>query len=230
MERKKHKVEPRLEKKSPLRFIPLVFYCLILVCVVSMYGVFHSRHMYFKIEQESMYPTFNSNQSGLSDAVYVLKNAEYDVGDIVVAEKQEEYFVVKRVIALGGDKIGFKLGFDENQKQTYTLVRIVSGTSSYYEMQEIYQNNYYDNKSTYDSFVNLFSNDNFEVIDGIKFLCLSQNEVFCLGDNRDESQDCADYGPFTKKQIVGKVDIVVKEEKNALFSIIAYKLGIKKII
>lgn len=154
---------------------------------------------------ESMYPTLN-NISGKNDIVYIdtsYKNFSY--GDIVVVNKKSNKDIVKRIIAIGNDKINYKLN-------TETLI------------YEVYINNRKINET--------YTNGNFEkgqlgityLYDPLKYLrdnqpsrfdsdgnyILNENEVFVMGDNRQNSTDSRIAGAYDLSALEGKVKYVIK--------------------
>ena len=56
----------------------------------------------------------------------------------------------------------------------------------------------------------------------VYFLTLNEGEFFYLGDNREDSKDCAEYGPNTENNYVGRVDIIVHESENHFSQIFLY--------
>jgi len=77
------------------------------VCAVIIF--FNLTHEYHTVSGDSMYPTLNGTTE--TDGVFVSKIKGYGRGDILVVNKGEkdaygqDIFVVKRLIAIGGDKI-----------------------------------------------------------------------------------------------------------------------------
>ena len=83
-----------------------IFYFFILGIILV--GFFLSTHIYYNVKGTSMEPNILQETITYNgDACYVAKNIPYSYGDIIVAEKNNTQDVVKRIIAMGGDKIGY---------------------------------------------------------------------------------------------------------------------------
>jgi signal peptidase I len=174
--------------------------------------------------------------SGTSDGVYVNTTVKPMVGDIVVVHRPNEQvkFVIKRLMAVGGDKIAIKeVVLADGITKRYEVLRIPKGNTTPYVVVENYvreENKVVGMKSVYDNFQELMQTQpNKQVIDNTVFLVLQEDEIFYMGDNRGNSRDCSEYGPVKAENLVGRVDIIVEKEQNMLFHIIQYLLGFKTI-
>lgn len=168
----------------------------------------------------SMYPTLNAseNYNGLSHYDKVVLNyiKMYKKGDIIVAKKIGEHtekYVIKRLIALGGDRLEIK-------SDGSVYVNDV-------KLDEKYVTS--DRKvDTYNSFIN-YKNTN-PKIDGVKIfdenvLIIPKGYVYYLGDNRGASYDCSNYGPVKENNIVAKIDYIIKDGENEFLSILRQFFG-----
>lgn len=187
-------------------------------------------YSYFIVKNSSMIPTLNNNSNGLNDAVYVNRYASVEVGDIVVVKNHQSYSVIKRIIGFGGDKIGFVTKLNDDNEVVRKLVRIPNGLQTYYEFDEYYLENDKVNEYAFERFQSLIAkSNNVEIIDGIDFYVIGENEIFYLGDNRVSSFDCLNYGSVDEKLLVGKVELIVKEQKFFLIQYLLFLFGINKI-
>mgnify|MGYP004732802643 FL=1 len=142
----------------------------------------------------------------------------YHKGDIIVAKKiydDEEHFiyVIKRLIATGGDSIEIKENGDvyvNDQKLDESYVTSEYKTATYEAFIKLKEgtNPNFDEKNDFTSW--------FE--DGK--LVLKPGYVFYLGDNRGGSTDCSIYGPVKEDNIIAKVDFVIKDGENTFVSIL----------
>ena len=119
----------------------------------------------------SMAPTLDDGQS-----IYLqTKYFEPEYGDIVVAEPTDVGQVVKRIVALPGEKVEFKDG-----------KMLVEGVS----VEEFY---------TPDELANM------SIPEDETSFTLEDNEFYLIGDNIDGSDDSRTFGAVTKDQIKGQV-------------------------
>ncbi len=188
--------------------------------------VFVNTYTYYEVQNTSMRPLLND--SSTNDGVYLNNFAEVEVGDVIIAINPEERTktVIKRLMAVGGDKIA--ITFD-NATTTYVVKRIAKGHSSAYTVLEPYITGQ-GMPQVYNDFITLLTTtENKENIGGIDYLVLEDDEIFYMGDNRVSSRDCIDYGPSKRADVIGRVDIIVKEQKYFIISIIKYLFGFQTI-
>lgn len=169
-----------------------------------------------------MYPTLNLNlnQTGKRDVVYINRFANVKHDDIVVLDLRNnanfKSYVVKRLIASGGDVVN--MAYDGNARQYNVIVN----------NEIVYSKPYKDfGYSAYDNFTQYINShlddasrilkDEYGLPQGV---ILKANEVFVMGDNWDVSKDSTLFGPFNKKYIVGRVDIVVKPNQNEFIQVL----------
>ena len=102
-----------------------------------------------------------------------------DRGDIVVIDvgDKSDYLIIKRIIGLPGETISIK------------------GTNIYIN-GELLEEEYLDESLNQ-------GNPYYKDME----ITLSDDEYFCMGDNRDNSSDSRYYGPFTSDQILAEMYI-----------------------
>jgi len=159
------------------------------------------------VEGFSMIPTFNltvekSNQSG--DIIYINRFKDFNVGDVVVAEYNDKY-IIKRLVGCPGDIIQIKddgdtYGLYVNNKLLYSKEKTNGDTD------KIGSSNSY-----YMQYLNYINNNAKE----LNYIELGEDEYFLMGDNWGKTSDSlTSNGPFSKSDIVGKVEIVVPFGEN----------------
>ena len=201
---------------------------LLIICVLSILLIgFYSRHSYFSIYGASMEPQIASK--GYS--CFINKSSPYSYGDIVVAYDKTVHStpVIKRVIATGGDMLGFYYN-SSPQNSAYTqgyyqilLIKaanptevilldepyLIHGITNPQQQNQLLANTVI----TYQKFLkspqlapklsSIFMLGQF-----IQLLNIEENQVFLLGDNRKVSLDSATYGAVPASSIQGKVEYI----------------------
>lgn len=187
--------------------------------IAILLGGFFATHSHFKIIGSSMEPTISGN--GFS--CYVQNNASFTHGDIVVAFDTTVHSapVIKRVIAMGGDLVGFYYNNNpQNFANPYFQVLLVKNGETATLLDEKYlyygiedntaQNQLLENNFTaYQKFITLPNLQDY-TFNGqtVQVLPLSENQVFLLGDNRQVSKDSSSYGAVNITCVKGKVSAV----------------------
>ena len=184
-----------------------------------------------------MTPTLNNyKDDNVHDYVYVNRFAKYTYGDIIVVNNPQgndsNRNVIKRVTALENDKIAIVRTDTSSapQEKGYYKIILIKNNGEKNFLQENYIDENQSLHPAYLEFQSLISKKNLEggeieKIDGINFLKIKEGYVFYLGDNRENSGasiDCLEYGPVSTKKVVGKVDIIVYQNKNHLSYIFDY--------
>lgn len=146
-----------------------IFIVLLVVCIVMF--IITSFCSFYKVEGDSMNPTLVNN-----DVVYVKKSKSFEQGDLI-AFNYNNKLLVRRVIALGGDKVNI----DQNG---YIFVNDKKLEENYIQSRK-------DNPLRDEVFPHT----------------IPQGHVFVLGDNRTHAIDSRmrDLGAIEQSQIIGKV-------------------------
>lgn len=198
----------------------------IAVCAVIIF--FNLTHTYYIVYGPSMAPTLNKgiiDANEPKDGVFVSKIKSYGRGDIVVLNKNygvqesSEKFVIKRLIAIGGDKITVK----EYDAQ-YRIFLIKAGSNKEEVLEEKYISDYVINVYLYNNFNEMVINLSLER-DENGYITIPKDEVFVLGDNRGKSTDSSIYGPKDKRSIIGKVDYIAYGNKDIYLYVIKQFFG-----
>lgn len=204
------------------------FFGTIIIVICSIMIFFNTTHMYYKVYGPSMKPLLNANvtmATDTEDSVFVSKIKGYSRGDVVIIDKHEktasgeEKFVIKRIIAIGGDKVCVKLVEGE-----YRIVLIKDKTDQEQVLDEEYLYNYSVNHVLFTKFNDLRTKDGIN-FDENGFLIVGEDEIFYLGDNRLDSTDCSSYGPMPKSYVVGKVDYIIYGDNHAYLQVIKQFFG-----
>ena len=186
----------------------ILFWCFLSVCIIS--AAMSCIFIKTPVSGRSMQPTINAfyvDGDINCDTVLINRLNKGGRGDIVVLKKEENTPIVKRLIAIGGDMIGFEI--DGNQINTMVIEK---GKT---EPTVVESRPYDEMIATYRMFYNLPQAENsFRRIGGVTYLLIDHDDVFYLGDNRPESRDCSEYGPMSKDLIVGKVVKVIGYNQN----------------
>ena len=199
---------------------------LLAICATTIY--FNTTHEMFIVYGPSMAPTLNNAACGENDtidSVFVSKVKSYTRGDIIVAnrnygiEGQEAKYVIKRLIAVGGDKIKIETIDGYNR-----IVIIKGGETEQTVLDEPYLVDYSVNSTLKIGF-DFLVNEYHIILDENQFYEIPQNHVFYMGDNRTNSRDCLSYGPKSVDVIVGKVDYIIYGGNNAFGQVIGQFFG-----
>lgn len=208
---------PKL-KISWLRVITFVIalFALISLAVAS----FNICFIRTTVKGSSMYPTLNHmyEQTNKQDVVYINRFADIDKGDVIVLDltKHPSFgnYTIKRLVATEGDRV--KITLDTSNMEFSLIVN----------NNVVYVKPYDDGFNTYNSlnqYIYNHQHDPSRIVqdeNGDNNVIVKKDEIFVLGDNWEMSKDSSLVGPFSIKNIVGRVDIVVNPNQNELFQIL----------
>ena len=192
------------------------------VCFVCCWFVFYVLFTQVEVVGLSMLPTINSSAYDNKDTehidyVFILKSNHYERKDIVVIKEGKTTSnsrIIKRIIAVPGDTIGFKkTGFSPSNNNKISYDVYLNGKKleeNYIFEQKLYL--FPSDGMGYD-FYNLLIDDldtSDGDGDGFFEITMDKNQYFVMGDNRNNSTDSRYFGPVTKDEIIGKSVIHVK--------------------
>lgn len=157
-------------------FIKSLAFSLVLVIIITQ---FLARPV--RVEGLSMYPTLDNHEAGFSNILGV-KMSEIQRFDIVVVYlKEQNKYIVKRVIGLPGETIEFR-------------------NDILYVNNEPVEEPYLDN-----DYANDWKRENDrKFTDDLPARTIPEGQYFLMGDNRQKSSDSRHYGAFNKGDIKSK--------------------------
>ncbi len=164
----------------------------LMLILMLMYSVFEP----VKIEGTSMRPTLNNNDTVLINKLD-FKTEGLSRGDIVVL-KTDDIHIIKRVVALEGDKFAFVRNADDRTK----IDLYVDYGNGFTVADEDY---ILEPMTRPDIFIEYDIFSDASLIESSHYT-VSENHFLALGDNRNHSQDSRAYGEFPEKSVIG-VDI-----------------------
>ena len=244
--------KPKSEGYKTNSFI-YYFFCVFGVVFLSIFYLFQIYLTPITIVGHSMLPTLNASAVSDTDTehcdmAYYRPKESYNYGDIVIISNTEgQYidnsklttpvnFLIKRVVALPGDKITFYLtGESDNDLYYYYQIKVTNSNGEIIDLNESSYTNepmYLVKGHHYSGLLNQIAQN--LLLDNQEFsITISENCYFMLGDNRNHSLDCRDFGEVSSADICGDVRIHVKYGENiwiALFKKIKSYLSVNYLI
>jgi len=206
-------VNKNYKRRSNIAFkILAVFFVLYGIILIS-YCFFCSIYIRAEVIGCSMQPLFNENlsygedyeSSIYRDVVYANRFKRGTNGDIVLVNRPND-IVIKRIIAVGGQKITLRKESDELYH--YYISNDVNSIGEILEENYISnENRLYMNYSYYVEFLlSTGAEENSEYLNCEASIVVPEDKIFILGDNRRVSQDGHSYGFINENDIIGKVE------------------------
>lgn len=150
---------------------------MVLTAVISfatVFGITHYVVQPVKVEGDSMYPTYENGQIGVS---VIAGKDHIERFDVVILNTNDGKKIVKRVIGLPGETLEYK--------DDVLHINGVSTAETFLDKEYVVSGNM------------PFTSD-------IEAITLAEDEYYCLGDNRWVSKDSRYYGPFKAESIIAK--------------------------
>ena len=220
----------KIQRSVLYRVFVAFFILMVLLIAGRMY--FYFNYKYYPVQGRSMQPTINpdpfvvTNGDVLQDGVFVECTHDIKVNDIIIIKLPVfKNTIIKRVIALEGDKISIAKHGDLNGE--YRLSLIKKGSDKVERIEEDYIKSYMEWSAMdyytfqgmnyqLDFYNNYLKSGEYTMVDGQLFYTLKKNEVFFMGDNRANSTDARVLGPCTINQVVGVVRVHIKDAYSLL--------------
>ncbi len=169
-------------RASKLNYIvnaALILLVLFLVAEIS----FNMRYTSILVDGRSMLPTLVGAENGEGgDFIFIDTTISPTYGDIVVVRRADGSFIIKRVVAFGGDTVKSEAG---------VLSIKYKGSETFEDKDEPYLSPEYNRPE-------LLKNSFSEHL-------VEEGKMFLLGDNRNESADSRLNGDYPLKDVVGVV-------------------------
>ena len=171
---------------------------ILLIAFLAFSIVSYSLFRPFVIIGDSMSPTIaddatvliSNDSNGVARGDIVIIDISYDDNFSVAGKSQ---FIIKRVVAVGGDKIGFV--YSQDKSEYYLYMDKGSGWEKVNEPYKMVRTGDLLSGITVCNEVNELSSN---------FITIGQGKIFVLGDNRDVSADSRKFGQFSLGSINGK--------------------------
>jgi len=150
------------------------------------------------------------------DIVFCTTMGRLRRGDIVTAEVSDEKAIIKRIVAVGGDRVVFVTTGDGAAPYNETVQLYLDTGDGFKRVDEPYIDDGYMTEygfSSQDVYGTgcLFVGDIQDVTDEY-IITVAKGEFLLLGDNRDISLDSRSYGLFAEDDILGKVTKIISQD------------------
>lgn len=191
----------------------MVIFGVCFVCCVFLFDIIFSS---VTVIGTSMQPTINAAGNGTvnTDTVYYLKTSHYKNLDIVIinaGKTENNKPIIKRIVALPGQKITFKKvgeSVSEFIVEYYVDDVLMSDNYTLESQMKIYKS-YKDSElyQFHNTLVHALENPitNGDQVAHQFSITLGEDEYFVMGDNRNNSTDSRMFGPVKYNEIAGVV-------------------------
>lgn len=204
----------------------LNFATILLFFVLAIVFIFGQTHYAKPVYGQSMCPTLNSewdlvDHKNNYDIVIVDQYATPKRGDIIIFDAtkvlSDEKLLIKRVLAVAGDKLS--IYYNNATMECEVRVNDKLLQEQYIETKNWkFKADEFNNRKTTQSW--LANRDPATAVtvldDEYGSIIIPDKHIFALGDNRNNSSDCAMFGPVKVANCLGVVDYVAKY--NSLFN------------
>ena len=208
--------ENNYKKQATLLSVAASF---LLILIGAFFVVYSFTHYAKPVNGISMQPTineswsFNQEDSSKYDIVVINRYQTAQRNDIIIVDVSEYFgtpkLLIKRLIAVGGDKLS--ITWDETKNECVVRVN-----------DKILDEEYLDNnnwKSKADDFNNYKSSTSWIINkEGLKLeilddeygsIIIPDGYFFAMGDNRNVSDDCCNFGPLPNSSCIGVVEYIL---------------------
>lgn len=207
----------------------ILFFFFMLIAIAT--AVLACIYIRTSVNGPSMQPTINANwteENNLEDTVLINRLQKGERGDIIVVDRtseSENRYVIKRLIATGGDYVAIVpiMGESGVPMGGFHIQIIRKGETT----PIVFDDGIVNMVKTYEKF-NALKTDtslSFKNFGGIDYLFIEEGKIFYLGDNRNISRDCSSYGPVDASNIVGKVVLTIESGKSVFKECFKFFVG-----
>lgn len=182
----------------------LVFVLVVVLAVVSATLVKRYCTTTFYVDGSSMWPTLDG---GKPVATVAGETVNADDGDKVLLWRQAN---VKRGDIVVFDLLSDAVNGDESTNKRELIKRVigVGGDTVVIDGSKVYVNGVLLDEPYINEIMNVGDMKNYQTI------VVPEGSVFCMGDNRNNSSDCRDFGCVLLENVVGKVFLIVDAQTN----------------
>lgn len=220
------------------------FFCVFGVIFFTLFYYFQVYLSPISVVGQSMLPAINVSTTSDEDTqhidiVYYRAKKSYTYGDIIIiSNKTNQYiddtkqehevdYLIKRIVALPGDKITFYLtDISENGLYYYYDIKVEHPDGTQVELNEesyIKEKMFLMKGYLYTGLLNQISqyilNDSLGLDNREFSITISKNCYFAMGDNRNNSLDSRNFGEIASADICGNVRLHVKYGENIWIAI-----------
>lgn len=194
-------------------------FLLLLVVILAVLVIFCvSVFSFAKVSGDSMMDTLFDNDIVLCSTMGRLRR-----GDIVTAGVSDDKVIIKRIVAVGGDRVVFRSTGDGAFPYNETVELYIDSGDGFKLIDEPYINDGYMTEYGFSLQVvynqrSLYVGDMQGVSDEF-IITVPKGKYLLLGDNRDVSLDSRSYGLFDEDDILGKMTKII-ERGSVWYSII----------